>query len=59
MTTAELHRTVQSTLAGKRLGAPVRQGDVLFKVARLDRLYIECKVKERDIHEIADKLEVA
>jgi multidrug resistance efflux pump len=37
----------------KRLGAPVRQGDVLFKVARLDRLYIECKVKERDIHEIA------
>lgn len=37
----------------KRLGAPVRQGDVLFKVARLDRLYIESRVKERDIHEIA------
>lgn len=37
----------------KRLGAPVKQGDVLFKVARLDRLYVECKVDERDIHEIA------
>lgn len=36
----------------KRLGAPVRQGDILFKVARLDRLYVECKVNERDIHEI-------
>lgn len=36
----------------KRLGAPVRQGDVLFKVARLDRLYVESKVNERDIHEI-------
>lgn len=37
----------------KRLGAPVRQGDILFKVARLDRLYVECRVNERDIHEIA------
>jgi multidrug resistance efflux pump len=37
----------------KRLGAPVKQGDVLFKVARIDRLYVECKVNERDIHEVA------
>jgi len=37
----------------KRLGAPVRQGDILFKVARSDRLYVECRVNERDIHEIA------
>lgn len=36
----------------KRLGAPVRQGDVLFKVARLDRLYVECKADERDVHEL-------
>lgn len=36
----------------KRLGAPVRQGDILFKIARLDRLYVESKVSERDIHEI-------
>lgn len=37
----------------KRLGAPVKQGDVLFKVARLDQLYVESKVNERDIHEVA------
>lgn len=36
----------------KRLGAPVRQGDILFRIARLDRLYIESKVNERDIHEV-------
>ena len=36
----------------KRLGAPVKQGDILFKIARLDRLYIESKVDERDIHEV-------
>lgn len=36
----------------KRLGAPVQQGDVLFKVARLDRLYVESRVNERDIHEV-------
>jgi hypothetical protein len=35
------------------LGAPVKKGDVLFKVARLDKLYAELKVDERDIHEIA------
>jgi multidrug resistance efflux pump len=35
------------------LGAPVRKGDVLFKVARLAELYAEIEVKERDIHEIS------
>jgi multidrug resistance efflux pump len=35
------------------LGAPVKKGDVLFKVARLDKMYAELKVDERDIHEIA------
>jgi RND family efflux transporter MFP subunit len=34
------------------LGAPVRKGDVLFKVARLEKMYAELKVDERDIHEI-------
>jgi multidrug resistance efflux pump len=38
----------------KRIGAPVKQGDVLFKVARTDRMYVECSVDERDIHEIGD-----
>lgn len=34
-------------------GAPVRKGDVLFKVARLERMYAELEVSERDIHELA------
>lgn len=36
----------------KMLGAPVRRGDVLFKIARLERMYAEISVDERDIHEI-------
>jgi len=34
------------------LGAPVKKGDVLFKVARIDKMYAELKVDERDIHEL-------
>lgn len=34
------------------LGAPVRKGDILFKVARLEKMYAELKVDERDIHEV-------
>ena len=34
------------------LGAPVRKGDILFKVARLENLYVELSVDERDIHEL-------
>ena len=37
----------------KRIGSPVRQGDLLFKIARLDKLYVEARVDERDIQEIA------
>jgi len=36
----------------EHLGAPVRPGDPLFRVARLDRLYFECRVRETDIHEV-------
>lgn len=36
----------------KRIGSPVRQGDLLFKIARLDRLYVEARVDERDIQEL-------
>ncbi len=36
----------------KRIGAPVKQGDALFKVARTDRMYVECNVDERDIHDV-------
>lgn len=37
----------------KRIGAPVKQGDVLFKVARTDQMYLECNVDERDVHEVS------
>jgi multidrug resistance efflux pump len=36
----------------KRIGAPLTQGDALFRVARTDRMYVECDVKEDDIHEV-------
>lgn len=36
----------------KRIAAPVKQGDLLFRIARTDRMYIECNVKENDIHEV-------
>ncbi|MEA3210394.1 MAG: hypothetical protein QOE70_3451 [Chthoniobacter sp.] len=36
----------------KRIDSPLKQGDVLFKVARIDRLYVECQVHERDVHEL-------
>ena len=34
------------------LGAPVRKGDVLFKIARIENMYAELEVNERDIHEL-------
>jgi hypothetical protein len=54
------HATITSPFAGvvvegdlrERLGAPVKAADVLFKVARIDTLYVEAEVNERDIHEI-------
>lgn len=36
----------------ERLGAPVRQGDALFKVARLDLLYAEADISETDVQHI-------
>lgn len=37
----------------ERLGAPVKRGDILFRIAGLDALYVQAKVPERDIHHIA------
>lgn len=36
----------------ERIAAPVKQGDALFKVARIDTLYAEAEVSERDVKEI-------
>ena len=37
----------------RRLGAPVRAGDVLMQVARLDTLFFDVQVAERDINHVA------
>ena len=36
----------------ERVGAPVKSGEALFKVARLDGLFVEAEVDERDVREI-------
>jgi biotin carboxyl carrier protein len=56
------HARVKAPFAGvvvegdleELLGAPVRKGDILFKVALLEEMYAELKVDQRDIHEISD-----
>ena len=39
----------------KMLGAPVRKGDMLFKVARIERMYAELDVAERDLRDVHQK----
>ncbi len=40
----------------EKLGSPVRQGDLLLKLGRMERLYAELEVNEADIHEITGGL---
>ncbi len=58
------HRLSQASLAApfegvvlegdlrERIGAPLRQGDTLMRLARLDDLYISIDIDQRDIHEV-------
>ncbi|MFT4587863.1 MAG: multidrug resistance efflux pump [Candidatus Binatia bacterium] len=39
----------------ERIGAPVKQGDALFRLAHIDKLYVEAEVTEEDLHEILEK----
>jgi multidrug resistance efflux pump len=39
----------------ERIASPVKQGDALFKVARIDTLYAEAEIGERDVQEILGK----
>lgn len=41
----------------QRVGAPVKQGEALFKVARIDTQYVEAEINERDVHEILTRTE--
>jgi multidrug resistance efflux pump len=36
----------------ERLSSPVKQGDALLKIAKLEQLYVEAEVSERDVHDI-------
>jgi multidrug resistance efflux pump len=37
----------------KNLGGPVKKGDLLLKIARLDSTYVELEIDQTDIHEVA------
>jgi RND family efflux transporter MFP subunit len=39
----------------QRVGAPVKQGDSLFRIARIETQYVEAEINERDVHEILNK----
>ncbi len=41
----------------RRIGSPVRQGEVLAQQAQLGALYIQVEVAERDVHEIVGRNE--
>jgi multidrug resistance efflux pump len=36
----------------EKIGVPVQQGDLLYKIAQLDNMYSELKISEDDIHEV-------
>jgi hypothetical protein len=36
----------------ERIGAPVKQGDALFKVSKLEGMYVEAEVNQRDVHNL-------
>lgn len=36
----------------ERIGAPVKKGDVLLKVSKLDGVYAQVEIHEREIHEV-------
>lgn len=36
----------------ERAGAPVTKGEVLFRLARMDEMYVRCEVSERSAHEV-------
>ncbi len=40
----------------ERIGAPVKLGEMLYKVARTESLYVEVELNQRYIHEIMDKV---
>ena len=50
---APFHGVVIEGDLREKLGAPARQGDVMVKLVRLDELFVEIQIDERDIGELA------
>lgn len=38
----------------ERVGAPIKQGDALFKLSKLDSLFLEVEINQRDVHEFKE-----
>ncbi len=36
----------------KKIGAPVKQGEMLLRIGRVQGMYVECEVNERDVREL-------
>lgn len=36
----------------ERVGAPIRQGDALFKMTKMEGIFVEAEIDQRDVHEI-------
>jgi multidrug resistance efflux pump len=49
---APMHGVVAEGDLEERLGAPVKRGDILFRIAGLEDLYVQAEVPERDIHHV-------
>lgn len=44
---------VEDARLKEKIGSPVKEGDILMRLARAEDLYLEISVNERDIHEIS------
>jgi len=36
----------------ERIGAPVKQGDALFKISKLEGMFVEAEINQRDVHNL-------
>lgn len=35
----------------EKIGAPIKQGDALFKITKMEGMYVEAEIDQRDVHE--------
>ena len=36
----------------ERIGAPIKQGDALFKISKMEGIFVEAEINQRDVHEL-------